>query len=484
MASTPAQQHGLWIQLAAGFAAGVTGVALLALLVAAVSLGLGGTLLVVIQTGFGGSGLLAALMVASGLLIALGGATLLWWCLQRWLLPALVAHRPVGARRWIGAMAGGALGLGMGSWAVPAPIMASAMQIVTGRNEQQRAGRPALQSGRLRLHDVLAVHPEGPELALVAAVTRLAVPAGSPGRLLTKGDLQLQVDALRQLLPTVPPAWQAVVLGTMAELQRGNTGGPPAEGPMSEALMDAGRAGSRAFLVLAAQHQEEIAQQLERNTAGASADVAWQRTLHAYAAAGATFEVARLYDESLPLRLRALPLPAGPAAPPSATDAVLSQRLWLLAQALGDDAVWDRARLGERDLAMAASLVALELAPAAAPLALVNPAQRWSTSPWALGRWIMALRHARGDCLAALALSSAARQRRRPATVNQPQPGASSLDLAWAVAWTEAAESCARTEEERQQVIEQKAQLDYLRFDPGVLDAARAGVAASLTVLR
>ena len=253
---------------------------------------------------------------------------------------------------------------------------------------------------------------------------------------------------------------------------------------MSEALTEAGRSGSRAFLVLAAEEQEAIADYLERNAGGDAADAAWQRALQAYTAAGAGFEVARFYDETLPERLHATPLPMLPVARAHPADTVLSQRLWLFAQALGDDAAWDHARPGERDLAMVAALVALELAPAASTLALVNPAKRWTTSPWALGRWILALRYARGDCLAALELSDATRFRRRPAVVNQSQPGASTLDMAWAVAWMEAGETCAGTDDERTQARKRRAQLDYLRFTPGTLEKARAGVAATVAELR
>jgi len=194
--------------------------------------------------------------------------------------------------------------------------------------------------------------------------------------------------------------------------------------------------------------------------------------------------VARFYDETLPERLLATPLPIFPVARAHLVDAMLSQRLWLFAQALGDDAAWDHARPGERDLAMVAALVALELAPAASTIAVVNPAQRWTTSPWAMGRWILALRYARGDCLAALELSDSTRFRRRPAVVNQPQPGASTLDMAWAVAWMEVGETCASTDDERTQARVRRAQLDYLRFTPGTLEKARAGVAATIAELR
>lgn len=479
--SSPDPHRRLGIQFGIGFAIGVILVSMLALLVMALSLAVGGTLLVIIETGFGGSSVLVAVLLIAALLAILTTTALAGRFLLGNLLPTLRAWGPSGAGGWLAVAAGAVLGLGLGVWVLPQPVASSALQFATGQTAHQRAAGPAAQR---ELQDLLAAHPDGPEAALIQAVNGGPAAGYPAGRLLTGDDLQARIAALRLVLPDVPDGWQPVVLGTIAELQRGHLGGPPAPGPMDDALLEAGRAGSHAFLVMAAQRQEEIAHRLEGGNAGAAADAAWQNALQAYAAAGTVFEVARLRDETLPERLRMQPLPVAPLVPRPAVDSDLSQRLWQLAQALGDDARWDLARPGERDLAMVAALLALERAAQVSSMARANPAQRWADSPWALGRWILTLRHARGDCLAALELADATRQRRRPAVVNESQPGASPLDLAWAMAWTEAAQACTRTDADRARVRESLQRLDSLRFEPGVLEAARTGVAASVAALR
>jgi hypothetical protein len=472
-----------FLSFAFAFVGGVAGVAVVALLVVATALALNGSLLVIIQTGFGGSGWLTALLVVGGMLAALGAAALVGRLLRRRWLPLLRTRLSGGVAGWLGMVAGAVLGLCLGAWMVPEPIASSAREFLTGESARQRAERPVTQAIQQRLQLLLAAHPEGPEAALIAAVNRTATPVPRPGRQLDGADLRARLDALQQLLPTVPPGWQTVVLGTMAEIQRGHIAGSPTHGPLAKAQLEASRTGSRAMLVLSAQLQEEIAHYAEKAGEAALADAAWQRALQAYMAAGAAFEVARFYDEALPERLRNVPVPVWSIAPSPPVDSVLAQRLASFAQALGDDMAWDSARPGARDLAVVAALVALELSPAPSAMALSNPAQRWAQSPWALARWILALRHARGDCMAALELSQALGQRRR-VLVSWENTTASELDLAWAVAWMEAGGVCASSDEERAQVQMRKSQLDYLRFAPGALEAARSGVAATVAGLR
>jgi len=278
--NTPSRPFSLWTWLGLGVAAGVAGAAMLALIVVAVSLGLGGWLLVVIEAGFGGSVVLAMLLVAGSGVAALVGAALLWrLILRRWWALLLAQGRASMACR-LAMLAGGLLGLALGGLALPDPIVSSALQFVSGQNERQRADRPIVQAAQQRLAQLLAAHSEGPEAVLLAAinstaaVNSTAAPQRAPGHLLTDADLHARVIALEKLLPAMVPVWQTVVLGSIAEIQRGAHGGPPAQGSMSEALSEAGRTGSRAFLVLAAQEQEEIAHYIEKSAGGASADAA------------------------------------------------------------------------------------------------------------------------------------------------------------------------------------------------------------------
>ncbi len=455
----------------------------MALVVVAASLAVGGWLLVVIEAGFGGSAWWARLLVVGSVLAALGAAALLGRLMRRRVLPPLRALITGSGAGWLGMVTGASLGLFLGAWLVPEPIASSARDFLTGESARQRVERPVTQAIKQRLELLLAAHPEGPEAALIAAVDRTATPVPRPGRQLDDADLQARLDALQQLLPTIPPGWQTVVLGTMAEIQRGHIAGPTTQGPLAKAQLEASRTGSRAMLILHAQLQEQIAHYAEKAEETALADAAWQRALQAYIAAGAAFDVARFYDETLPQRLRNVPIPVLSVASSPSVDAVLAQRLESFARALGDDMAWDSARPGARDLALVAALVALELSPAPSAIAGINPAQRWVQSPWALARWILALRHARGDCMAALELSDALGHRRR-ILVNASDTTASELDLAWATAWMEAAGACASTENERAQVQMRKSELAYLRFAPGALEAARTGVATTVAGLR
>jgi hypothetical protein len=484
MKPDPSSPRSLWPALALGFAAGAAAVVVLALLVIAFSLSAGGALMVVIQVAFGRSGALAALLLYGAVLLALVLAAVVLRAVVGRIAPVMRSQFGAG-RGPVPLMAqvlGMAAGLVLTAWALPTPITSSARQFLTGQTAAERAARPAVEARSRRLEAVLAGHPDGPEALLLKAVNRVAKPLPAGGGQLSNADLQARADALRALAPALPPHWQAVALGTAAEQLRGRSGVDTTDASVGQALVEAGRVGSRAFRVLGAQELERIAARREAKGPSRQADEAWQQALDSYAAAGADYEVARLYDEALPERLRTLPLP--PRAPAPTADAALAQRLWTFAQALGDDAAWDIARPGERDLALATTLVALELAPEASPLATVNPAQRWTLAPSAISRWLLSLRHARGDCLAALALADATRQRLRDVGVGRSQPGGSSLDLAWATVLAESAQACVRTEEERVRVREYRAQLDYLNFEPGVLDAARAGLAAGVQGLR
>jgi hypothetical protein len=476
----PAAHRSVWPLVAIGLALGAICMALLALLVVALSLWVNGTLLVIIGVGLGDARLVWLPFV--GLLAVFAVALGLRWLLTRQLLPALRAWRPLGAAGWSAVVIGAATSAALGLWLAPAEITSTARHFVTGETAQQRAARPAVQARQQRLQAILHAAPGGPEAVLLAAVDRVAAPVPSPGRLLDGNDVKTRVAALRGLQPTLPPEWQPVLIGTLAQVQQQHYGPHPEDDARREALAEAGRAGSRALTLLAAENEEGIADYLERRGARQLADKAWQRALEGYAAAGAAFEVARLSDETLPERLGAIQAP--PTAQFPGLDAAFSEKLWVFAQALGDDAAYPHASPGQRDLALMSALIALERAPDAPQVALRNPAQRWGTGPWAMGRWVLALRHARGDCLAALGLSNATRQRRRPAVVNRSQPSASALDLAWAVAWMEAGEACARSDEELRQAREHRATLDYIRFAPGELEAARAGVSATIEVLR
>ena len=237
MTSIPNRPHSLWTCLALGAAAGVAGATMLALIVVAVSLGLGGWLLVVIESGFGGSGVLVMLLVAGGGVAALVVATLLWRLMQRRWWPLLLAQGRAGMTCRLAMLTGGFLGLGLGGLALPDPIVSSALQFVSGQNERQRTERPMVQAAQQRLAQLLAAHPEGPEAALLAAINSTpavdstAAPKRAPGRLLTDADLHARIAALEKLLPTTAPVWQTVVLGSIAETQRGVHGGPPAKAP-------------------------------------------------------------------------------------------------------------------------------------------------------------------------------------------------------------------------------------------------------------
>jgi hypothetical protein len=367
-----------------------------------------------------------------------------------------------------------------------------------------------------------AAHPDGIDARLVLAVNLRD--ASADPRSSAPPHVALRIEALRRLRDGVAPSWRPAILGTMALLSSSYSGFTVAELPARDLTHDAGLAGSRAFAVLAAQRDEAVAMVHEGEANPTLADTAWRRAVEGYDAAGAIYEMQRLRDADLPERLRAalapqldlrldspglqaaIDSPASATAPnapaasafgvsvaaPTASaplaagvstriDVALSQHLAHLAALLAADAVVERATDGERVLAAGLSLLAMERADHVSELARVNPAQRWTTDPFALGRWLKTLRHARGDCLAALEVSDTIRERR---SFKGPRVEPTPRDMAWALAWAEEALSCATSDADRQKAQSAVASLDYIAHAAADLTAARAGVAASIAALR
>lgn len=478
--------------LVGGLVAGLAGCALLAIGVMALSLLGGSFLLLIIEVGFGSSVTAVLLKIAAGFAVMALAAWLVWR-LARLVLGWLPA--PTGLLGWSAAVVGAVLGMRLG-WAIaPAEITSTARQFATGQSEAQRAAQPAQTARLQRLKALFELYPEGPEAMLYRAVNqRATVEAHDRARARdrdSKGDpsnptKELQMATLEQALPSLPPAWRPVALGLLADMHASSDPWRAVEGPRSRRLQEAGLAGSRAYRLLDAQEQERIAQRRPFTEPGDAADTAWRRALMGYAAAGAHFEIARVFDELLPeplrISLRSLPLPQ--AVPDTTRDTRLSERLWNFAQALGDPSAWNQSEYFERQLALAAALRAMELAPTALGSAKENPVLSWVQDRWAAGRFVLALRHARGECMAALDLSDAIRQRWRPQAVSQPMPPASAVDMAWATAWAETAQACAASDAERARAASVQDSLAHVRFAPGVLEAARDGVAATLAALR
>lgn len=445
-----------------------------------------------------------------------------FWVVRRWLLPFF--RKPGrGPLEWTATASGMLLALAIVVVLMPVSVRDAAVRLATGESIASRAALPASESQRRRLQervrpaaeagdpaaqvelglallrgaageprdgasaaawiDRAATHPNGFEARMLLAVDAIAGPIEREGRIQTADDRVAKVERLQRIAPTLPAEWQPALLGTVGGIQIAHYGGDtPDDQDMRDAMFAAGRAGSRAFAALAAAYDEAYALYLQGGHPEL-ADAAWRRAFEGYAGAGATFEIARLRDDALPERLGALAVPM-PGAGASAPDTALAQRLWRFALALDGDDVHERATPGQRDLAAAVSLLAMERAPDAAQIAAQNPAARWAANSWAFGRWVMALRHARGDCGAAFALSEATRQRRRPATVSGRTPPASSLDMAWSRAWAEAGGRCAASDEERRLAQERISQVDYITLSAGELEAARAGVVATVDALR
>ncbi|MEO8674358.1 MAG: hypothetical protein ABI569_02200 [Casimicrobiaceae bacterium] len=504
----------------AGILLGLVGAAIVAFVV--VALGLLGSVpvMLLISTGFDDA---RPMMLLLGLIVAaLAAAATAIWALGRWILPMFFGQRRSGPG-WSAFLLGLLLGIALALSMTPFAVWDMATLLTTGETIAARAplpadeeelrrlrervrpaaqaGDPAAQvelalalrrgaAGEARDREEAAVwtaraasHPEGFEARLLLALNTRAEPVPRGGRMAAESDSAVRVEALRRLRPRLPADWQPALLGTVGEVQRTHSGEDPDDQPMRDSMAEAGRAGSRAFAVLAAEYDEAMAIRDDRDGRIEQADAGWRRALEGYSIGGAAFEIARLRDETLPERLRTMADPPAGASGP-ASDAAVALRFWRFAWALDADYVDDRTAPKERDVASAMALLAMERSPDPAKIASLNPAKRWFSDPWAIGRWLLALRHARGDCAAALTLSDSTRNRRRPPVVGAPNWAPSMLDFAWALAWLEAAERCALTDDERSLALERRHLLEPLPFKPGELASARAGVASTIATLR
>jgi hypothetical protein len=363
-----------------------------------------------------------------------------------------------------------------------------------------------------------AGHAQGYEGKLVLAASRLAEPVPSPGRMLTDADAASQVAALRRIAPELPSDWHPVLVGTIADVLPQHYGGThPDDQDTRDALSEAGRVGGRAYAVKAAGLDEAIATGHERAAARAQARgaraarkasatgtedsdaetvaaasavaiesgraaAAWRRAQQGYASAGAIYEVERLRIETDPDRLEAFPDPPPVRAWPP-PDAGLAERLKRFAWALEADYTTQRTPHELRSLARAAALAAVEREPDPGSLAGFYPARDWMNGEGAVGRFLLALRHARGDCAAALELSNKTRFRRQTGFSNIT-PKVSMHDMSWALAWAESAERCAVAEELRTEAGQRRLALQGMYIDKQDMASARAGVVATIAALR
>lgn len=325
--------------------------------------------------------------------------------------------------------------------------------------------------------------PDGAEARLLIAVERMAPP--DMARVVSAEDRQAKVQALRNLPEAQSPAWRPLVLGTIAGVQRvSHPGDTRADTPMHDAWAEAGRAGSRAAAVLAAGLYEQMALRPDRSASDDEIAANWHRALDGYARAGSLYDLRRLQREGLEPQPRATPTPE--ARPWHAPDATRSQRLRELAETLdGDNVPRDRIPSGDLDLANAAALLAIELAPDPAALAGMRAMHGGILERiHALQRWLLALRHARGDCMAALALSRQLKSWEAP-DWNTP---ITTLRSAWAMAWAESAQRCARSDEQRAEAAHQLHTIglfiDTDHTTEQEIEAARADLATLLAELR
>lgn len=325
--------------------------------------------------------------------------------------------------------------------------------------------------------------PDGAEARLLIAVERMVPP--NMARIVNAEDRQAKVQALLDLPEAQSPAWRPLVLGTIANVRRVTyQGDTRADTPMRDAWAEAGRAGSRAAAVLAAGLYEQAALRPDRSASDDEIAADWHRAMSGYARAGSLYDLRRLQREGLELEPRANPSPQ--ARPWHAPDAARSQRLRELAETLDGDAV-PRGRIpsGDLELANAAALLAIELAPDPAALAGMRATREDipEQAP-ALERWLLALRHARGDCMAALALSRQLKSWENPGW----DTPITTLRSAWATAWAESAQRCAGGDEQRAEVAQQLRTLglfiDTDRTTDQELEAARADLATLLADLR
>lgn len=325
--------------------------------------------------------------------------------------------------------------------------------------------------------------PDGAEARLLIAVERMAPP--DMARTVSAEDKQAKVQALLALPEAQSPVWRPLVFATIANVQQYSvTGVTPDDAAMRDAWAEAGRAGSRAAAVLAAGLYEEVALKPPRDASEDEIAADWRRAMDGYALAGSLYDLRRLQREGLELPPRATP--AALAAPWHTPDATRSRRLQELAETLGGDALpKNRIPSGDSDLAGAAALLATELAPDPTALPSVRAASRdiEQRIP-ALQHWLLALRHARGDCLAALELS------RRLKSWDDPgwDTPITTLRTAWAMAWAESAQRCAGGDEQAAEVAQQLRTLGLFASTDHTTDqeieAARADVAALLAELR
>jgi len=518
-AEAPAE-NAVWRSVLLGFLAGAGTFATFVVVVFALSAVAAAPLLILIAMGFGGMSktlliLLAALVVA---LVTPFAALWLW----RRITGGGFFRQQRGALGWVavaaGALAGGAACLAL----IPEFTRNTLVELVTGERPGARAPLPATDAERERLAQRVrpaalagdpaaqvelglalhyaaggetrdldeaavwikkaAAHPQGYEGRLLVAVNRMAEPVPRSGRIVTDEDFAVKIAALRRLAPDLPPDWQPVLLGIAGAMPCPWSHHGCGDHSGRNALAEAGRAGSRAYTVHAAELEEAAATKDERNGRLEQAAAGWRRAQQGYATAGAFYEVARLRYETLPERLEGFPDPPPVAAWP-APDAELAQRFWRFAWALDAEYVHERAPHAHQEVAGAMALLAMERAPDPAAIASLDPARRWTRNPRAVGRFLLALRHARGDCSAALELSNSIR--RRPGTgLPNDTLRVSMHDMAWALAWAEVAERCAVTDELRQDAGYSRRSLVAMYVDASDLESARAGVAATVAALR
>lgn len=507
-----------WRSILLGFLAGAGAVAVVAVVVLAMAAVAAAPLLILIAMGFGGMSKTLLLLFAA-LVVAVVTPFLARWIWRRIAGGGFFRQRR-SALGWVAVAAGALVGGAACVAVIPEPARNNLVEFVTGERPGARAPLPATDAERERLAERVrpaalagdpaaqvelglalqyaaggesrdldeaavwikraAAHPQGYEGRLLVAVNRMAEPVPRSGRIVTDGDFAVKIAALRRLAPDLPPDWQPVLLGIVGAMPcpQSHYGCDSHSG--RDALTDAGRAGSRAYTVHAAELEEAAATKDEGNGHLEQAAAGWRRAQHGYATAGAFYEVARLRYETLPERLEEFPDPPPVAAWP-APDAELAQRFWRLAWALDAEYVHERAPHGHQEVAGAMALLAMERAPDATPIASLDPARRWSRN--APGRFLLMLRHARGNCSAAVEVSDSIRSRRRSGFSNVKER-VSMHDMAWALAWAEVAERCADSEELRKYAGERRLALEAMYVDKDDLEQARAGVAATIAAMR
>lgn len=518
-----------WLPLLTGFVIGAFGIVLLVAVVLVLFILVSAPLLVYLAYVLGADGSIALGLL--GVLLAIVAGCVGAAFVARWIWRRFASWHP-DARSLITMGAGALCTLALALAFAPFGLRDMASEVMTGHSLGTREPAPASAEAIQHMRDVVrpaaaagdataqfqlamallhgtrgekpeqgrtqighwmqlsAAQPQGIEARLTIAAEKMATPVSGMGRMVTLQDIAQKSSALRALVPTLPGAWQAVALGTSGlAMQISGPDGQADDVSMRQALADAGRAGSRSFGMMAAGFYEGAAVDLDDHQKSADADIAWQQALQAYAQAGNLYETERLQRESLPAHLSTLAVPP-PVAHLRAPDAQLSARLWQFAQALaGADIPDGRIPFGHSVLAQAAALIAIETAPDPGALMTARPANGlFAQSPRPLKRWLLALRHARGDCMAALKLSELTRSWESPPVVDADGVPVTPLDDAWSLAWAESAQRCARSIDDKDAVARRiqnlKALIHYETFQPGEVDNARAGVAATLQALQ